>query len=322
MIRRILGLLLALWLLSGAACSGEAAGPEAPGTDEVGFEVTDADFPVPDQSIVFPPEEYEFTGRRVSVRYESETLNYTVESFTLDGIQCLLTKIWVRDPERQIRKVNAPWQKSLAKAADLMKQIPEAVLATNASGYITKQYPDIPESYPGVPEDYFFTTLGSLVITDGEVLRNLEGVPFYGLALSADGITLYRGEDNDTVLASHPVQTWAFFENCAMQADGEDLLPEEGAWPMAKELHPRTVLARVNRNNYLLFHVPNREDSYGMSLYRINLFFFRHFNTEWVYNLDGGYSTELVCRGQEKNARVKRMAPGRQKVADILCFTE
>ena len=306
MIRRVLCLLLALLYVSGAACSG--------------MEAEDADFP--EEKTVFPPETYAFTGRRVSVRYESETLVYTVESFTLDAVQCLLTKIWVRDPERQIRKVNAPWREDLDWTLNLTKQIPEAVLATNASGYITRQYPDIPESYPGVPEDYFFTTLGSLVITDGEVLRNLEGVPFSGLALSADGITLYRGADNDTVLASDPVQTWAFFENCAMQADGEDLLPEEGAWPMAKEHHPRTVLARVNRNNYLLFHVPNREDSYGLSLYRINRFFSLHFETEWVYNLDGGYSTELVCRGQEKNARLKRIAPGRQRVADILCITE
>ena len=47
MIRRILGLLLALCFISGAACSGESAVPEAPGTEEIGFEVTDVDFPEP-----------------------------------------------------------------------------------------------------------------------------------------------------------------------------------------------------------------------------------------------------------------------------------
>ena len=316
MIRRLLCFLLAALCCTAAAFAG---GESAPASS--GLEVTDLDFPDPGDETVFPPETYAF-ARRVYSRYESETVICTIESFTLDSIPCLLSKVWVRDPERQIRKVNAPWGQSLANPLNLAKQIPETVLATNASGYITKQYPDIPESYPGDPEDYFFTTLGSLVITDGEVLRNLEGVPFFGLALSKDGITLWQGADNDWVLAASPRQTWAFFEACAMQVGGEDVLPEEGTWPMAKDHYPRSVLARVNRNNYLLLHVPNRDDSHGLSLYRINRFFSRNFETEWVYNLDGGYSTTLIYRPQKKNARLTRLAPNRQPVADILCFTE
>lgn len=317
MIRRLLCILTAL-----LCCLSFASAESGAGTESSGFLVTDLDPADPGDPAVFPPAAYEFTGKRVSARYESDTVRYTIESFTLDNIPVLLTKVWVQDPQRQIRKANAPWGEELASPLNLAKQIPDTVLATNASGYITKQYPDIPESYPGKPEDYYYTTLGSLVITDGEILRNLEGVPFYGLALTADGITLYRGADNDMVMAASPRQTWAFFENCAMMVNGEDVLPEEGAWPMAKEQHPRTVLARVNRNNYLLLHVPNREDSRGLSLYRINLFFMRNFETEWVYNLDGGYSTALICKTQEKNARLKRLAPNRQPSADILCFTE
>ena len=297
MIRRLLCFLLMLLVLPGASCTRA------------------------ESKTVFPPEEYEF-AKRVSVRYESETLIYTIESFALDGVPCLLTKVWVRDPERQIRKANASWGEDLDWPLALAKQIPGTVLATNASGYITRQYPDIPESYPGVPEDYFFTTLGSLVVTEGEVLRNLENVPFYGLALSKDGISLYRGVDNEQVLATAPLQTWAFFESSAMQEGGEDVLPEEGTWPVAKEQHPRTILARVNRNNYLMLHVPNRKDSYGLSLYRINRFFTKNFETEWVYNLDGGYSTELIYRSQKENARLTQLARCRQKSADILCITE
>lgn len=315
--RRFLGLLLALLCCFCTVCAEAESGPGLSG-----LEVTDLDPFSPETEEVFPPEEYEFSGKRVSAHYESDTVIYTIESFTLDSIPCLLTKIWVRDPERQIRKVNAPWGESLAWPLDLARQLPETVLATNASGYITKQYPDIPESYPGVPEDYFNTTLGSLVITDGEILRNLEGVPFYGLALSKDGIAMYRGADNDMVLATSPLQTWAFFESCAMTEGSEDLLPKEGTWPMAKDHYPRSVLARVNRNNYLMLHVPNRDDSHGLSLYRISRFFMLHFETEWVYNLDGGFSSALIYRTQEKNARLKLLAPGRQKVADILCITE
>ena len=317
MIRRFLCFLTVFLFCLSAVCAESGSGPESSG-----FMVTDLDLSAPEDEAFFPPEEYGFSGKRISAQYESDTVKYTIESFTLDSIPCLLTKVWVRDPQRQIRKANAPWGESLASPLDLANQIPETVLATNASGYITKQYPDIPENYPGEPSDYFFTTLGSLVITDGEILRNLEGVPFYGLALSGDGIELYRGADNEMVLASSPRQTWAFFESCAMMVNGEDVLPEEGTWPMAREQHPRSVLARVNRNNYLMLHVPNRQDSHGLSLYRINQFFMRNFKTEWVYNLDGGYSTALIYKTQDKKARLTRLAPNRQPVADILCITE
>ena len=312
--RRFLCLLMILCCLPAAVCAEADPASSA-------LLVTDLDFFDPEAVKVFPPEEYEFS-QRVSAHFESDTLIYTIENFTIDNVPCLLTKLWVQDPARQIRKVNAPWGESLASPLDLAKQIPDVMLATNASGYITRQYPDIPETYPGNPEDYYFTTLGSLVITDGEILRNLEGVPFWGLALSDAGITLYRGADNDLVLASSPCQTWAFFESCAMMVDGEEVLPEEGTWPMARETHPRTVLARVNRNNYLMLHVPNREDSHGLSLYFINRFFMQHFETEWVYNLDGGYSSALIYRSQDKKARLIRLAPNRQPVADILCVTE
>ena len=77
----------------------------------------------------------------------------------------------------------------------------------NGSGFVSPLYPEIPENYPGVSEDYFYTPLGSLTITDGEVFRNLEGVPYYGLALDADGLQMYTGADNGEVLATEPSQT-------------------------------------------------------------------------------------------------------------------
>jgi len=313
--RRFFCLLLALLCCFGAARAGDETAVFTVEDSETGFFVTD-------ETEDFPPAEYSFSKKQ-SAHYESDTLIYTVERFTIGGVTCLLTKIWVQDPERQIRKVNAPWGESLDTPLNLARKIPETVLATNASGYITKKYPDIPDNYPGKSEDYFNTTLGSLVITDGEVLRDLEGVPFYGLALSSYGITLYRGTDNRAVLATQPTQTWAFFEPCAMQVNGEDLLPPEGTWDIARERHPRTILARVNRNNYLMLHVTGKDEgASGLTLYRINTFFFDHFETEWVYNLDGGYSTALMIRKQQKNARLNTLVPSKQRVADVICFTE
>ena len=306
MIRHLLCLLLAMMCFAGSAYA-EGGVPAALVTED-------------GEPVEYPPAKYEFSKSRVA-RYVSDTLIYTIESFTLDSVHCYLTKIWVKDPARQIRKVNAPWKEKLARPLKLIGGVKEAVLASNASGYITKRYPDIPESYPGVSEDYYYTTLGSLVIIDGEVLRNLEGVPFYGLALNEEGITLYRGADNRAVLAAKPSQTWAFFEPCAMQVNGEDMLPEEGSWELADYRFRRTILARVNRNNYLLLHVRENKTLSGLSLHRLNRFFSRHFTLEWVYNLDGGPSSCLMYR-KNKNARMVLLAQNGQEIADMIYFTE
>ena len=37
------------------------------------------------------------------------------------------------------------------------------------------------------------------------------------LALTEEGITLHRGTDDRELLAACPVETWAFFENCAIR---------------------------------------------------------------------------------------------------------
>ena len=50
-----------------------------------------------------PPREYEFTHKAYR-RYESDTLTYRMETFTIKECRCYLTKIWMRDPARQIRK--------------------------------------------------------------------------------------------------------------------------------------------------------------------------------------------------------------------------
>ena len=67
--------------------------------------------------------------------------------------------------------------------------------------------------------------------------------------------------------------------------------------------------------------MPNRQDSHGLSLYRINRFFMRNFETEWVYNLDGGPSTALLARKQGRK-RMGTVAGGAAKDADIMAFIE
>jgi len=250
--------------------------------------------------------------------YDSPTLKYTVESFTMEGERCYLTRVWVRDPARQIRKATSTWKKNLKHPKVLAEKIPDAALVINGSGYVSPQYPEIPENYPGTSEDYFYTPLGSLTVTDGEVFRNLEGVPYYGLTLDADGLQMYTGADNAEVLATEPVQTWSFYTACPMLRDNVDLLPEE--WPFADKHAARTIIGRVDKHNYLILSVDiSKKD--GLSLRRASVFFRESFRTEWVYDLDGGPSSALICR-KRGNKKMHTVMGGGAKDADIMAFIE
>ena len=255
---------------------------------------------------------------RMFQTYDTPTLKYTMEVFTMEGEQCYLTRVWVRDPARQIRKVTSAWKKKLDFPKTMAAKLPEAALVINGSGYVSPQYPEIPENYPGESKDYFYTPLGSLTVTDGEVFRNLEGVPYYGLTLDADGLQMYTGEDNETVLASNPSQTWSFYTTCPMMRNNEDLLPEE--WDFADRRAQRTIIARLDRHNYLILSV---DDDYkgGLSLRRAELFFRENFEAEWVYNLDGGPSSALLFR-KLGTKKWRTAMGGGVRDADILAFTE
>ena len=251
-------------------------------------------------------------------RYDSPTLKYTIERFTMEGEKCYLSRIWVQDPSRQIRKATADWKKNVSRPGNIIKKIPEAALAVNGSGFVSPLYPEIPENYPGTSEDYYYTPLGSLTVTDGEIYRNLEGVPYYGLALDSDGLQMYTGADNGEVLAANPSQTWSFYVDCPMLRNNEDLLPEN--WPFADRKASRTIIARLNRNNYLILTVTKSKGK-GLSLRRAQKFFQANFNAEWVYNLDGGQSFALLSRKQGKK-KINTLAGGSVRVVDVLAFAE
>ena len=255
----------------------------------------------------------------ITKTYDSPTLKYTIEKFRMHGELCRLVRLWVQDPARQILRETATWRKNLKFPKTLADRIPGAALVINGSGYVSPQFPEIPDNYPGESKDYFFTPLGSLSILNGEVLRNLEGVPYYGLTLDADGLQMYTGEDNETVLATDPSQAWSFYETCPLLRNNEDLLPEE--WAFADRRAARTIIARLDKHNYLILAVDISLKN-GISLRRAQEFFRESFpDAEWVYNLDGGPSSALLIRDR-KAEKVHAIMGGGAKDFDIMAFIE
>ena len=201
---------------------------------------------------------------------------------------------------------------------EMADSIPEAILAINGSGYWSPQYPDVPAEYPGDVSDYYYTPWGSLTVTDGEVFRNLPEIPYTGLTLEEDGLHMYVAESTETVLTANPVQTWSFREFCPMQQEGEDLIPED--WSFAGAKARRTIIGKVDQNNYLILSVSN-DGGTGLSLYEANEFFHKYFELEWLYNLDGGPSSALFTRKQGKK-KLSRVVGGSAKDWDVMVFVE
>ncbi len=255
---------------------------------------------------------------RITRTYDSPTLKFTMDRFLFDKEICYLTRVWVQEPDRQIRKATSDWHKNVKAPSEIVKKIEGAALAINGSGFVSPLYPWIPENYPGKNKDYYYTPLGSLTVTDGEVFRNLEGVPYYGLTLDGDGLQMYVDADNGDVLATNPLQTWSFYVGCPMLRGNEDILPAE--WDFADRRAARTIIGRVDRNNYLILTV-TKDRGKGISLRSASAFFREHFETEWVYDLDGGPSYALMGR-KKRDGKIAKFSMGGARIVDIMAFTE
>ena len=253
-------------------------------------------------------------GARMMRRYESESLCFTIQKLGIRNTTCYITNVWMRDPGKQVRKVNAQWRGHLALPETLAKRVPEAALVINGSGYITRTYPEIPDSYPGESEDYYFTSLGSLVMTEGEILRNLEDVPFYGVVHSAQGLDMYAGTLPGEIIEAGAVSTWSFYDGCVLIND--HVITVDPEWEFADHKATRTILAKLDSNNFVILTATNTS---GLRLTTAAEYLKENFDPVWAFNLDGGPSSALLA-WRKGTTRLKPVFGGERKDFDIMCF--
>ena len=248
--------------------------------------------------------------------HTSDTLVWRIGKCQVDKASVYVTTVWMADPGRQIGKATSDWRKNVMQTADIAKREPGASLIINASGYVTKTYKWIPENYPGTNSDYYFTPLGSVTVTDGETFRCLEGVPYYGLTLNTDGLRLHVGDAPEAVLAENPQQTWSFYVECPIILDHQSILDPE--WKFTNTKAMRTVIAKIDDNNYVILTVTSRNS--GLTMARVVEFLQAEFDPEWAYNLDGGPSSALMYR--DGNGKMHTVWKNGQKNVDIMTFAE
>ncbi len=249
-------------------------------------------------------------------RVSGNRIAFYIGEGDISGVPCYVTRVWTADPAGQITKRTSPWQQGLTNTGDLCAGIPGALLAVNASGYVSPVYSWIPESYPGKKSDYFYTPLGSLTVTNGEVMRNLDGVPYFGLTLEGDGLHLYSGENNADILSRGVIETWSFYEQCPLIMEGKSILPSD--WSFARASAARNILCLLEDGTCLILTVPG---SPGLTLFECVDFLLAEVKPLWAFNLDGGPSAALYYRLSPEADWIP-LVKNRQKNVDILAFTE
>ncbi len=274
-----------------------------------------------------PIYDYTFSGNP-KAEHLSDSLWWRIEGFYEGKVICYLVKIWMQNPGQQIGKATADWEKNTMSAANLAKRAPEASLLINASGYVTKTYKWVPENYPGEGSDYYFTPLGSVTVTNGEVFRCLEGVPYYGLTLNTDGLRLHVGDDPQAVLAQNPTQTWSFYDECPLIVNHQPILDVEAinaqyqkphqVWSCVNNRAMRNVVMKMDANNYAIFLVTSKGG--GMTLADTTAWIKEHLDPEWAYNLDGGPSAVLMYRNEKNKLQTKWAST--QRNVDLMTFSE
>lgn len=262
-----------------------------------------------------PVYSYEVQGSTVA-EHVSDTLWWRIEKINVEGVNCYLTKVCMAEPGKQIGKAASDWRENTMSAGDIAKREPDASLIINGSGYVTKTYSWIPENYPGVSEDYFFTPLGSVTVTDGEALRCLPGVPYYGLTLNRDGLRLHIGDDPIDVLDEEPTQTWSFYVECPVIDNHQSILDPE--WSFTRVRAMRNIICKMDENNYLIMTVTRQKG--GLTMQQCVDYLLAKFSPEWAYNLDGGPSAALMYRNQKGTLKAV-WEPGQRNV-DIMTFSE
>ena len=257
---------------------------------------------------------YETSGETVA-EHTSDTLWWRIERSTLDEVTIYLTKVYMAEPGRQIGKTTADWRENVQDTAALARKATDASLLINASGYVTRQYWPIPDNYPGTSEDYYNTPLGSVTVTDGEVFRCLEGIPYYGLTVNTDGLHMHVGEDPLSVLAQNPSQTFSFYVECPVIADHASILDPE--WRFTRSRAMRNIICKIDDHNYLIMTVTNRKKG-GLTMQQCVDYLLEAFNPEWAYNLDGGPSAALMYR--DEKGELQYVWKNGQENVDIMTF--
>jgi len=270
------------------------------------------------------------SGETIVKQNETDTLKIYI---TKKG-SYYITRIWAYDPYYQLNKKDSPeYGSNLYKPKDLLQFAindnnldNKLIVGFNASGFYLKNTYDAASvsKYSG----YDKTSVGTLVITDGKVIRNvydkayktwyIAGVDSSNtLKVFTDSMASTTTEINtkkqwaSSVINSGIRNTFTFASPLVMNGVKSDITT---SMPSSSSKVNRQAICQVNSNNFVLIT--------GSQLSRNNLIeIMLGLNCQTGTNLDGGGSIALLFK-EPNNSTITTIIGNSRNLTEVGYFTE
>ena len=271
------------------------------------------------------------SSERIWKQEETDTLKI----YITDHNTYYITRAWMVDPYNQINKQDAnPYGKTLKHPSEILKTAisenhleNKLVVGMNASGFYLKNVYDAASvsRYPA----YDKTSVGTLVITNGQVVRNAYTKAFktwfiYGIDKNGN-LQIFRDLKASTQAEINEKKEWAdsvinsgirnTFTFASPLIENGEASNETTSMPAASYGSPkRQAFCQIDSNNYafIVGKAQSRQDL-------INIM--RGLNCHTGVNLDGGGSIALLYKGASSDKIQTVIGNGRQ-LTEVLYLTE
>ena len=255
----------------------------------------------------------------------------TLKVYIIKNNGYYVTKIWAKNPYEQLNKFDSPnYGKSLERPGNLLsKSISQnnlgnkLIIAFNASGFYLKDTYDSAsvEAYPA----YNKTSVGSLVITNGKVIRNaysaavktwfIAGIkPNNELQIFTDAKNSNKEAKQEwanNVINTKIRNTFTFASPLITNGTASDITT---SMPSVGSEKNRQAICQINANNFILIT--------GTNLNRKKLIqIMQSYKCLTGTNFDGGGSIALLFKSKN-SSKIKTIIGNRRSLSEVGYFTE
>ena len=277
-------------------------------------------------SSTFSPTSADGTGGSLVKQEETETLKVAI--YKKSGYY--ITKIWVKDPYMQLNKYDSPsYGSALYKPGYLLQQAAnqnnlsnKLIVGFNASGFYLKGTYDVASvnAYPA----YDRTSVGTLVITNGRVVRNAYShavKTWYIAGVDSSGqMRIYEDAKSNDANAK---KAWSesvigqirnTFTFASPLVENGQASSNTTSMPSPSSGVNRQAMCQIDQNNFLLIT--------GASLSRNDLItIMLQNNCKTGTNFDGGGSIALLYKSKNSQT-IETIIGNRRALTEVGYFTE
>ena len=241
--------------------------------------------------------------------YSDSSIKVSVEKIS----EYYVTRIWLKDPSKQLRKQEAGWGEALKTVNEMLNATEKTIVGCNASGFYLKgSWTPKEDEIKKTPWNK--TTEGFLVITNGVIRREIENKNCNALlgVLPNGSLKYYENNPYSDVHNDGVKNTFTF--GPLLIKDGQPYKQVIGS-PRQSYAGSgmRTTIGQIDSNNYVIITTKSKATLNEIATLGVRL------GCQILYNLDGGGSTTLWFRGKLTGNGTQVMKSGRA-VADALCF--